>query len=73
MSTLSRSISDKQTMLFDKDTRTLYVIDGSALYKSAAEVEPLVARGAAMKFDKTQLQSLQNAFSMIVLLGGSQT
>lgn len=73
MSTLSRSISDKQTMLFDKDTRTLYVIDGSTLYKSAAEVEPLVASGAAMKFNKTQLRSLQDAFSAIVLLGASPT
>jgi hypothetical protein len=57
-------------MLFDKDLRTLYIIDGTTLYKRIEDVEPLVAKGTARKFDKDQLTALQSAFSGLVLLGG---
>jgi phage/plasmid primase-like uncharacterized protein len=73
MSTLSRAISDKQTMLFDKDERALYIIDGTTIYQTVEEVEQLVTNGVAKKFSKENLQALQSAFSQIVLLGGPIT
>jgi len=69
MNIISRSIGDRQTMLFDKDARALYIIDGTTLYDQVEAVEALVAKGGARKFSKEQLRALQSAFSEIVLLG----
>jgi hypothetical protein len=69
MNVIRRKLGSGQHMLFDKEHRSLYLIDGSSDVRDIKGAEQLVQAGKAKKFDKRQLGALQEAFSAVLLLG----
>lgn len=69
MSVLTRDLGNNQSMLFDKENRVLYLIEGNLPCADVRSAEDLVSAGRAKKYNKDQLGTLQSAFSAIVLLG----
>jgi hypothetical protein len=77
MAMLVSDLSTGDVMVFDKETRDLYLIPKAhakqwhdAKDKSVHVAKQLAEHGSAKHFDKTALASLQAAMSHIVLLGG---
>ncbi len=69
MPDLVRKLSTGHTMVFDKDTRTLYLVDSSESCGDSKTAEKLVASGKVLKVEKSQLQTLQEAMGAVILLG----
>ncbi len=76
MAALINKLSTGDVMVFDKDTRDLYLIPKKnvsewtrAKKKSVQAAKQLAARGIAQRFDVKALATLQAALSHIVLLG----
>lgn len=71
MALLSRRLATGHWMVFDKETRELYLAEPGSKCDDLETAKRLVADNKAKKFDKGQLQILQTALNEVVLLGGT--
>jgi hypothetical protein len=72
MSALTRQLATGETMVFDKVKRDLFIVQKGNPAKTLEEAEKLYAQNKALKFNKSQLGSINSALSHIVLLGASE-
>ena len=73
MSSMRRDVGIGEVMVFDKDTRTLYLVhrDELVAYEEANELEAvkrLAREGKAHVFDRSTLQKIQIALAEVILL-----
>jgi hypothetical protein len=69
MAILVRKLSSGESIVFDKDSRELFILAKGHSGTSLDEARKLHSQGKAMRFDKSQLATLNSALSAVVLLG----
>ena len=69
MGTHSGKLSSGESYFFDKDSKSLFVINSGEQCSGKADAEKLVASGKATIYTKHNLENIQSAFKHIVLLG----
>ncbi|MED3182866.1 hypothetical protein [Bacillus thuringiensis] len=72
MAQLSRKLSTGDTMVFDAEKHSLYIVPSTIASQymqiNVTDAEKLVAAGKAKQFSKGELQKVQEALSAVVLL-----